>query len=330
MDYSRDINSLDKIRIENGSQQLESYFEELLDNNAEEAIKEINDKNLQFTTLFILKPKIEKLDLVSQLSLRNKLALNITNEILDDNNSNYTIKPSSSKYMQLANSTLRWMLETSANDDGLKEDLDEVLDVTAILLIKVYKDTEVLPLIRDMIFERNKKGLFTHDLVWAFFESKDPNCLFLIGDKLNSNDTKEVVLACNLLNFIPGIDLKLASNKESLYLTFIHWFEENSSFLYYTGESFQQTSNPIPYSVDLESKYLCKISSKAKGKKFSQLTTNQLHQLTAFNNLDISIKTFLANFSYKTRKRNVHWWNSWLQKPINEQIKIARTRGGMI
>ncbi|MTI49333.1 MAG: hypothetical protein FH761_15985 [Firmicutes bacterium] len=330
MSENKSITSLDDMRIKNGPKKLNTFFKELINTNLNEAIGYINDENLSYTTLYILKEEFEKEDMFTQLSIRNKIALDLTNEIINNENNNSINDYSSSKYVQMTNSTLKWILETGAENDGYNNEFDRILDISSILLTRVFKEKEILPLINTLIFDRYKRGALIHDLIWGYFESKDPHCLYFVGEKLKSENMKEVELACSLLKFIPELNLE-SNNSEHLYLTFIHWFEENIQFLKFTGESFQQTSNPEPFVIDMESKYLCKTATNICGdSKYHRLSTNESTQIASFNKLDSNSKSFLANFSYRMRKKNIYWWNSWMKNSIEDQLKIARTRRGLV
>jgi len=326
-DYNS-LNTLDEIRLESGAEKLNTHFKKILNSNLQQAIDNLNDKNLSYSSLFILKDTIDESNISANLSTRNKIALDITDEIISNKNRNSISDLSSSKYLQMANSTLKWMLKTGAENDGYSNEFDKVLDITSILLTKVFKERDVLPTICDIIFKRHREDSLIHDLLWGYYESKDINSLFLIGEKLKSNDIKEVELACDLLSFIPDINSKHKHNPEYLYLTFTHWFEENKSFLYYTGESFQQTSKPKPYNIDINSMYLG--NSSLNNVKNQKLTLDESNKVSDFNNLDENTKSFLANYSYKLRKKDIYKWYSWLKKPIESQLEIAHARNGVV
>ncbi|RKD31180.1 hypothetical protein [Thermohalobacter berrensis] len=330
MDNSNPKTPLDEIRIQSGKERLCSHFTQLVNSNPDKAIDYINDQNLSFTTLFLLKEQLKNPDILENLSPRNQIALETTGEILDKDGKITNIQHTIPKLIHLIKSTLIWILKTGSKDDGLDDNFDKLLDIVAIILIKVFNELDLLPLILDIIFKRYKEGRLIHDLVWAFYESRDPNCLFLIGKRLRSENMKEVELACDLLKFIPGIDIKYKTNKDYLYFNFINWFEENRSFLYFTGESFQQGCNPIPYAVSLEAKYLCETIPTNSQNIYGTLSSKEFGKIKDFNSLDDSSRDLLASFSCKMRRKNIHWWNSWINKSIEEQLRIARIRKGGI
>ena len=102
---------------------------------------------------------------------------------------------------------------------------------------KVYNDKTILPTIVDTIFFRNRKGLFTHDLIWAFFQARDPYSLMLIANYLYSEDIKDVKLACKLLDFVPSIDMTMGKDSKKQYRDLFYWLEENYPlFIFYGGK----------------------------------------------------------------------------------------------
>ncbi|RKD26398.1 hypothetical protein SAMN02745883_02146 [Caminicella sporogenes DSM 14501] len=322
------LNILDEIRITKGFNELKNYFYRLIQSNPQNGINLLNSHNLRFSSLFILQPEIQKLNLYEKLNTRNKIALDITKEILTREKKFLIIKYTSSEYSQIAYSILKWMFETGFTDDGFNNQFDEVLDIIALLLIKIYKETSILPIIADMIFKRNKENLYIHDLVWAFLESRNPNSLILIANRLLSKETSDNQLALNLLSFIPT--LKKSENKEKQYISVVEWLEDNYPFLYFKGENLQQKNKPVPYIVILEGKYLCKNVSVNTGKIINSLTVKEQKLLDDFNKLDKNTKILLSDFSYSTYKKNNYLWKKWINRPINEQIRIVQSRMGGI
>lgn len=318
MDYSRTLNILDKRRLNFGEENLKTFFENLCSEDIKKAVGLLDDSKLSFTCLFILQPIIKKFSLNTMLNLRNKLALEIMDEVLtdvkfhgDENLLNI--------YIQKVNSVLIWILDTGSLDDGLSDEFDKVLDTCAILLLKVYKDKSRLPLIAELIFSRHRKSRLIHDLVWAFLEARDPGSLMLIASRLRSIHETDISLARKLLNFIPDID-EQNDNTEKQYMAFLKWLEENSLFLLYKGESLQQTNLPRPYEIVYEGKYLCKNVSIDSGEIMSDLLQDELALINKFRILDLNTKIMLSNFSFTLHKKDLEAWNQWLHSPIDTQI----------
>lgn len=321
---SNSINPLDKIRLDKGIEEMKDHFVILAKKNNEEALNLVNAENLRFPTLFLLKDEIDNLNLLDNLSLRNKTAIEITDEVIEKNKKISINEYISSDLTQIAYSVLKWIFDTGSNDDGLSNEYDEVLDISAILLIRIYKDQTILPTIVNMIFDRNRRGYFNHDLVWAFFESKDPNSLIMIANGLLSTESKDIDLATKLLSFVPGMGKNNTANKEKKYTTFLNWLKENSPFLYFTGQSLQQVNKPITYIIDLEAKYLNKYVDSDTGKKLKALTGEEAKLLDEFSRLDINTRLLLANCSSTLYNNNKTRWTRWIHYPMTEQIRIAK------
>lgn len=229
-----------------------------------------------------------------------------------------------SKHMELGYPDLKGMFERGIAHQSLSNEPDEFLDVVAILLIKLQKDKTILPDVVDMIFLRNRKRLFTHDLIWAFFQARDPYSLMLIANYLNSEDVDDVKLACKLLDFVPSINMTMGKSSKKKYTAFYYWLEENYPFLCFTGESFQRTSKPIPYIVALDAKYLSKQVSISTAKPFIPYTAKENYLLYYFNDLAESNKLLLSSFSRRIHFQNIYLWKSWITQPIIKQISIAK------
>lgn len=318
------INTLDKIRYADGKERLIYFFISQAKKDLRKAADLLNREDLSFTTLFLLHSAMNELGIFQSLSLRNKIAI----EFIDGrelNKKQIDNSCLSAQYVQKVHSVLKWILVTGAPDDGLSNEFDELLDTSAALLTIEYRDRSVLPLISDMIFIRNKKGFFIHDLVWAFFESRDVKGLMFIGNRLQSEEPKDVELACRLLCFVPGIDDKTLMESEERYREFVNWIEENNLFLCFTGESFQLTGRPMTYTVNLEAKYLCKIVSIDTGDTLRSLSQKECELLDEFKLLEDNEKNLLSRFSLIMHQKNMKLWDEWIRKPFKEQLRIARS-----
>ncbi|MFZ5967837.1 MAG: hypothetical protein ACOYVK_11780 [Bacillota bacterium] len=324
--YADSLSFLDAMRHSRDIDHVKIYYRELLQNNPKEAIRLINDEKLQFSSLFLLEPLIMEFSIADQLSLKNKMAIDFMHEANSPNKSVLSNGCSLCDYIQTASSTLKWIFETGINDDGLNNQYDKILDMTAILLSKVYKDKTALAPIIDTIFQRHKKGHYIHDLVWAFLECRDPFSFIVIGSHLLSDDQKDIKLACRLLHFVPGIDFNSTTDRHHQYLQLLNWIEENGLFLQYTGDSFQQSPHPIPYIVIHSAKYLCKIVCVDTGATLAPCSEEDSILINEFEKLDNDMQQRLSSFSYLMHQKDIHWWNNWIQYPLHEQIKIAQMR----
>lgn len=324
---SNSLSTLDKLRTSRGNHELINYFHKLLRSNTSEAFRLINEENVSFPSLFLLRPQINTNYTSRYLNTRKKNSLLLLNAMLSMNSSVFN-----SLSRSLGSETpeiLKWMLETGKDDSGLRNQFDRIIDSCAIILVREYQDSSVLPTIKEIIYNRNREGLFYHDLVWAFFESRNPNCIMMLAEGLKSDDERDVELSQKLLKFIP-VGQNETSPRDIQYLNIYNWYRDNYPFLIYTGESFQQKPNPSPFEVYLEAKYLCKEVSQGNGTPESTLNEDELRITDQFSNLDENCKLLLSNYSYLLYRQNIHWWNNWLHSPINEQLKIAVARLGGI
>jgi len=319
------LSALDKIRADRGNSSLSYYFRNLLIRNTAKAIKLINEDNLSFPALFILLPQISKPSLSRYLNSRNKEAIEVIKGIRSKSFSGFSEITKNIDVREM----LKWILQTGKDDDISRGEYIDILDSCAIILVREYKDYSMLPVIKEIIYNRYKQGLFIHDLVWAFFECRDPNCILMLAESLNSEDEKEVELTKELLKFIPVVK---SSNlpKELLYRSVCYWLKDNLPFLYYTGESFQQMPDPSPFEVSLGAKYLFKKVS-LDGNIESALSENEKRQLNIFNTLDKNSQILLSNYSFILHNQNIYWWNSWIRYPVSEQLRISAAKlGGTI
>lgn len=323
------IKSLDEIRLENGIDRLKAVTHDLIDNNFERAIELINDKSVLFPSLFVLRSEIIRYDIIPSLSIRNRYALKIVNKILSRDIPG--TQRLSFDYREEDYYVLKWILETGYLEDGLNDQYGEVLETAAIILAKIYKDRNCLRVIEEMIFNRNRRGTYIYDLVWAFFECSRAEDLIMLVNRLCSYSRKDVELARKLLNFIPCMGIDSKEYNVNQYQYSLKWIDQNRNFLYYTGESNLQTSNPHRYAISLEAKYLQKTASKDYGEPSGPLTEDQYTLLDNFKKLDDYSKVLLSNCSSELYRKSRYWWNEWLKYPIDKQIMTAgRIQGGSL
>ena len=320
-------NPLDTLRLNRGIEDQKAFFRDLLRKNPGSAADLINDKSLSFPSLFILQDRIKDSRLVTRLNTKSKTALKLVDGILSKRPED--IHKLSSENKDMTFSALQWMLETGYQEDGLSNRYDEVMEKAAILLVKEHKDKTMLPAMVDMLFKRYKNGRFFHDLAWAFFEARDTDSLLMVVNRLRSPEWKEVQLAKKLLSFIPGIDSGI-SDTSRLHRFCMNWLQENHPFLVYTGESFQESCKPVPYTVLAEAKYLCKAVPGRDAKFLNQAVRLEHTLLDNFNKLDESVKTRLSDYSYRLYRQNPRLWNLWIQYPLAVQIRMASAGMGGI
>jgi hypothetical protein len=310
--------SLDIFRKNKGNDKLKRYFLRLVINDRNKATRLINDENLQFGTLYVLLPLIKKYGSILKLNERNACALEAVDIITGRKSSKISLLEKNNK--QLLHKTLVWILGTGYADDGLNDRYDEIIDSTGILLVKRYKDKSLLNLMIDIVFNRNRRDAYIHDLLWSIFETRDPQVLVMISRYLDSGNTKDSELAHKLLWFVPSKDGKRSAAIPKSHGAVTGWVQDNMPFLEYTGESFQQTPNPAPFTVSLIRKYLCK---PAQGPDYEGKTRAQ----DDFNRLDPITQEQLANYSYWLYRKNWNLWDRWMHLPVGDQVRIAKSGG---
>lgn len=285
-------------------------------------MKRLNKKHkgLNFNDMFLLRNSLEDENVTSSLDDKNKIALDIMEDILNEEKRGDLENFSVLNYIEETNSVMKWMLNSALEAKDMDSDYCEVIDIVSIFLIKVYRDYEVLPIIVDLIFERNKNNLYIHELVWAFFQGYNVESLKLLCNKLSSEDIKSKELACNLLGFIPNVGDYAYGNKE-VYAK--KWIDNNKDYLYFTDESKHARSNPVYCKLNLEGKYLGEKVNKKTG-EIIKFKNNYKEKLKEFNNLDENSKLVLASYSLKLKKVNLDKWNTWINYPLDEQISIAK------
>ena len=318
------INNLDNLRITEGEYELVNSFSRLIATNREQAIDLLNDADLKFATLFLLTDKIYENNLIEFLSERNRVAIDIINEFQNSQCGRSTDDITTLDYVQIIQSTLEWVLKTGIDDYCSSCEYNEILDMSAIFLIKVYNNISVLPIIAELVFRRKCKGCYTHELVWAFFEARNVESLEYIATGLLSNEKSDVDLAYKLLNFIPNI-----RNHKSPYNYALEWLVDNKKFIFFTGETQHQRMEPIRCEICVRAKYLNKRINVSTGKIVEKLSKRDEEWLNSFDNSDYEERRLLADYSHYLYKKGLIWWEIWHSYPIDKQVKIAKI-GGLV
>ncbi len=318
---------LDYLRQNQGMYRLRAVFRDLAAQNRRKAVRYLNDDMLGFPTLYILLPDIEALDLYEELSARNIAAIELCAKKSGNPGLSLRLKGLLPHDGDAVRKALSWMFSTGLYWDGpdkLYDSFDAAMDVAAGLLVRTYGDTAVLPAVAELIFRRNRKGLFIHDLVWSFFQSCEPDALKLIAEYLLSADLRDVRLACRLLHLTLPEGAGAVRRRE-LYLRYLSWFGENKPYLRFTGECFQQTSEPNPLYVDTEARYLGKRISPRDGKPLEPLSREETECLARFRTVPEQEREILAAYSARIRGRDIRTWEEWLRGPVSEQVGKAKS-----
>lgn len=314
-------NPLEKIRKNCSLDEFRNNFQSLLNEDGQNIVGYLNHSSLTFPTLFVLIPILKQNNLILKLNNRNLNAVKICSNILQDKYAHEVYSNTSAKKI---NQVLLWMFGTGIREDGISDEYDKIMDATASLLIIDFHNNTILPLIADAIFTRNKKGSFYHDLVWAFFQSKDKSTINLLSNYLKSEDQDHVELAGKLLNFSPPAGLHISS----YHGIYKRWLLDNDDFIYFTGQSLQLTSDPKAFTVNTQAKYLNKKVSFKNGDPLRGLTKSDKNNIQYFNELSAEDKTILADYSYQLNRDDIKAWYKWMTWDINEQLEIANNEMG--
>lgn len=324
MNAGNSANPLERIRQARGIDACRNQFRAMEKGKYKSTVRILNDAGLRFATLFILRPDIVELNLFHELSERNRIALRFCDKILPEKMLADVPGIPLAINNEAFHASLFWILRTGALDDGLSEAFDRILDASATILIKKCCEKMVLPIAAELIFNRNQKGSYYHDLVWAFFSSRDVYALRLIAERLRSNNPKDTALACQLLSLPQDTPLETRGERQNQYAHYLSWLNENQQYLCFTGESLMQTNCPSPCNVNLEAKYLCKKISPRKKEPLSALSEPEQSFLNPFKDTGNEEKAVLANYSHNLHAQNPANWNQWMRYPIEKQLEIAK------
>ena len=318
------VNFLDRIRRTRGSNLCKSSFDQSEKRSRQNALRLINDDRLQFATLFILQEEIGKLDLKQDLSERNQIALDICEKTTDKKDAlSASVHPLQLKSDKVR-SVLRWIFLSGAADDGLSDEFDQILDAAAAVLIKTHQEKSVLPVVVDLIFRRNRKGKYHHDLIWAFFQTKDASALRFIAGYLRSPNKKDVDLAHTLLHLQQDTPMSTNTLRQKEYVEYLAWLKENAPYLCFTGKNFQFSNSPVPCELDVDAKYLCKGISNPHKKTAHPFTEEESIRLNNLHDAQPEERTALANYSSTLYGKDKQRWSEWMQYPVEKQMQTAQ------
>lgn len=316
--YTGGYGSLDRVRLGEGNEKCIAAFGEVCQNDKRRAVLLLSDQRLTFSCLFLLLPQIKAFEMEKYLRPRAAMAQRIADSIrwrsAVSGEADVLSKPRPE-----VRSALQWMLGSGSGEDSLGSGYDEALDIAASVLLAVYKDEKALETAVDLMFNRNRKGRNIHYLIWAVFQIKKPQALKLIARRIRSENEPDIKLACGLLN-ITEAD---ADNGQKRYEAYLRWLKENDPYLYFSGESYQMTSEPVFYHIDLERKYFRRSTPYYEKQPLAAADETERRGLAAFKALSQNEKMRLAEYSYREYKANPAGWRKWLQQPVSKQLAAA-------
>ncbi len=313
------LSYLDRVWSAGGTRRLKRTFNDLALRDRMEALRQLNDEKLRFPVLFVLISDIGTHKMIDGLNQRNRTAVNICSRKIykyDIETAAEDLTCSGERFQ-----VLKWMFDTGKGWDGPSgghDPYDAVIDYTVSLLIVEYDDKAVLKDVAALIFRRNRRGLFIHDLVWSFFQSLDGEALATLAGYLLSNDPRDAALAAKLL----CLDTPSSNRSEAriIHRQFLDWCNENKPYLYLTGEHFQMTSKPRHLDADREAKYLGKEISPRYRAPAEPLTESEIECLRGYREASPDDQEALTEHSHRLRTRDVGLWQEWMRKQPAEQV----------
>lgn len=331
--YNNSLSYLDILRVNYRSDYLRQSFRTMAAGNRTNAIKLLNDSRLQFPALFLLIPEIEALNLYEELTPRSIAAIRLCAKKWNRRELYERLSGLLTEDGLKSPEALKWMLATGLNWDGpskLYDSYDAAIDAAAAMLIMTYKDAGVLPDVAKLIFRRNRKGLFIHDLVWCFFKSCNLHAPKLVAEYLRSENLRDVELACGLLHIPMPADAQRQSVRNKLYSQYMSWFNNNLPYLCFSGEFYHRTSEPTPVYEDLEAKYLGKLVLPKDGRPMDPLTSEEKESLVRFRALEKDEKAVLASYSAKMKNTDSGAWRKWIKGDLAQQVSTAKSETTVI
>jgi len=321
---SGETSELDDIRQSEGIERCKAVFSDACKSDTRRAVSLMNDGRLTFGCLYLILPVITQFRLERYMSPRNMAALRTVRSIGEPKRQS---GPDFSARNDTTRAALKWMLDTGRADDGLSDEYEEALEVAASVLIVTYDEADMLPAVVDMIFDRNREERNIHSLVWVVFQSKSPEALKRIAQRMRSPERRDVRLACSLL----GIEMPEGASADDYRRQtehYLQWLEYNDPFLYFTGESFQYSSRPAFYSVDQERRYIHRGTPFYDWQPVSPADEGERAALAAFSTLGAEQQAQLSEYSHMLYSRDPAEWKAWVRRPIEEQVKSAKSNRG--
>lgn len=287
----------------------------------------LNSDNISFPKLFELSKQMNKSPITKHLNLKSKIALEFSNDVLSKEKSFILKGDLNNNDNKIKHTALKWILETGAVNDGMSNEYDEVIDKAAIILSVMFKDTSILPIMREIIFKRNKEKMLIHDLLWGYFSSNEIQTLELIAAKLISDDVADIKFAFDLLQLQRKFNISYDMFPQTMYSKFINWYKKNEDYIYFTGESFQEKSNPSYYSINIEAKYLCEKVQRENGKILNISSDRELELVNSLKKADKITKKFISNYSNELHRKDIISWKDWFSCSFRMQLQIAISGG---
>ncbi|MDR1064804.1 MAG: hypothetical protein LBL25_00345 [Oscillospiraceae bacterium] len=276
----------DRVWRARGARGLKNAFTALLRGDRGALIAAIADGENSFPVMYLLAPEIENAGLDGDLAEHVKHAMRLTAIKAGDSVRRGRYDRLLSPYGGVVEPTydaVKWMIDTGADWDGPsagRDSFDAAIDLAAAYLASRFPDGDALTKIAELIFRRNRRGLYIHDLVWGFFQTADERALSVIADYIKSENTADSCLACRLL----GLDdaPRTRAERVAAHDEFVKWLTENRPYIYLTGEYFNLATSPHTISRDDEAKHLHREIDPETRAPLTPLTEQEEAELRAF------------------------------------------------
>ncbi|MFC4617515.1 hypothetical protein ACFO4N_02080 [Camelliibacillus cellulosilyticus] len=323
MERDHHINLFRRVLEEQGAAALIETWRRISKEHRPEAIEMLNDPDLPFPALYVLKEEVEKTCEEAELDLKNRLAFCHIDATIKGESIFFPTKVDLYDQQQHTLTCLRWMVFTGGQTIVDAAYL-KVIDHACTHLLMHDNDDRLRDII-EIIFYRHRVKAERHYLLWAFYEAADPRSLHYVASFLNSNDETDNRLAKKMLRFIPGV-AGAASQSEARDRV-AAWLEVNGDFLWYTGETNDANPYPIPFIVLLPAKYLGQPVEHRTGQPLRRLLEPELERWREFETLPYDIQHRLADASCQMRYLNFEKWREWMNTPVQSQVTAITGRG---
>lgn len=280
------------------SDDMKALFGAMVRRDVHKAAKLINDAEVTFPTFFVLLDIVRHNIPENELSERNKRAIHIYNECMLADGFAYN-RTNDEK-------VLLWMTTHCKDKDGMSDSYDRIIDYCLGRLVCDYHNGKSLENAVELIFIRNEKDEFYHDLVWEVFRSDSADVIKLISKHANGKTEKEKEfseeLLANLIDDDPEDNNEISSHMND-------WMNENEPYIEFKGNSFNSSSSPEFCKVNYLSKYSgCPCTHCGF---YLPMSGRDMKDEEHFRCLDCRTQALLAHKSCMLRKRNMAAWCRW-------------------